>query len=299
MSPLMRHSLFPLLLVALPAPALVLQAPLEQAGWQVEQGPKVCRLRQAIPRLGEVVFEQVGTGDRFFVQLSARELAGEGPLAPGPATLAAVAPYWNPQREARPLGNVAVAEAGVLVDIDGEQAARLLQGLKAGLAAEISGRARSGEASVQVVALPVYFQRAWRDYDRCVQKLPPPPQPVATTVRPGATSAGANVRLARVETTPEGLLFDYAPGESQLQPAHRTALESVRQALLADPSLRVTIDGYGNDSYRRLLNLELSRKRAQTVSDLLTAGGIDASRIVVRFHGDEKINARRVVVRVE
>jgi outer membrane protein OmpA-like peptidoglycan-associated protein len=295
MSSLLRPSLLLLLLATTPAGALVFQTPLEQAAWQVEQRVRACRLRQTIPGVGEAIFEHTGREQRFFL-----ELAADAPAVlqrPGTAKLRAAAPYWNPEREPRSLGVITVAAEGRLVDVGSEQAERLLGGLRDGLAAEVSGQAASGDATVQLVALPVYFQRAWREYDSCVQKLPPPALPQVASKR--TAPAAATARPASAAAATEGLVFNFNPGEWQLQSAQRALLESVQQALLADPSLRVTIDGYGNDSYRRLLNLELSRKRAQAVSDLLTAGGVDASRIAVRFHGDEKLSARRVVIRVE
>ncbi len=301
MSALMRYSLLALLVVALPAGALIYQAPLEGAGWQVERAPKVCRLRQTIPRLGDAVIETAGGSERFFVQLSAK--AGEpieGPLTPGSAQLAAAAPFWSPQREARPLGSVAVAGEGRIVDIEGELVAKLMRGLKDGLAAEITGRARAGDASVQVVALPIYFGRAWRDYDACVQKLPPPPRPQPLAeIKPASPSGDAAAKPAKVASSADGLVFDYMPGDWQLQEAHRVALDAVLQKLQADTSARLSVDGYGNDSYRRLLNLELSRKRAQAVSDYLVSRGIEVKRITVRYHGDEKVSARRVQVKLE
>ena len=300
MSALMRYGPLLLLATAVPVAALTYQAPLEQADWRVERSPRLCRLRHTIPALGEAVVETAGGSQRFFVQLSNR--AGkpvEGPLTTGSAQLAAAAPFWNPQRESRPLGSVAVASSGYLLDIEGPRVSQLLRGLRDGLAAEISGRARSGEAAVQVVALPVYFQRAWRDYDACMQKLPAPPRAAMQTLalaQPAAVSTAA-VKPAPIAIPADGLTFDYAPGEWQLQPAQRSALDALSQRLQTNASARIAIDGYGNDSYRRLLNLELSRKRAQAVSDYLVGRGIDAKRISVRFHGDEKISARRVQVK--
>lgn len=301
-----RYSLLALLAMALlagamPAGALIYQAPLDRASWQLERTPKACRLRQAIPRIGDAVIETSGGSERFFVQLTADgALPVEGPLTPGSAQLAAAAPFWSPEREARPLGSVAVAAGGRMVDIGGDQVTQLLRGLKEGLAAEIRGRARRGEAAIQVVALPVYFRRAWRDYDACVQKLPPPsaPRPIAVA-KPSSVVAGATAKPAKVNTAADGLVFEYAPGEWQLQATHRAALDGLMQALTLDRTLRVAIDGYGNDSYRRLLNLELSRKRVQAVSDYLSARGVDLQRITMRYHGDEKVSARRVLVKVE
>ncbi len=291
-----RFGLLSLLLASVPAAALNYQASLDGADWKVERASQSCRLRQSIPHFGAAVIETSGGGERFFLQLAAdRPL----PMMPGSAQLAAAAPFWNPGREARPLGSVAVAAGDRLVDIEGDQVGQLLRGLKEGLAAAVIGRTRDGAAEVQVVALPVHFERAWREYDACVQKLPPAPRPLVA-VRPAAAVATvAAASPVRTDAGSGGVKLDYAPGEWQLQPSQRAALQGVLQLLLADSSLRVSVDGYGNDSYRRLLNLELSRKRAQAVGDLLTAGGVDAGRIALRFHGDEKSSARRVVVKVE
>lgn len=263
----------PALAALSPALALNYAAPLDRAGWTVEKSGLVCRLRQTIPDFGDVLFEaRAGNGERFLLA------APDSPLRSGPAQLAIVAPYWSPGREGQALGAVAVTGDALVVAVEGAPVRRLQQGLLDGLAAQVQGVARSnGAVEVRVNATPVYFKRAYRDYQACVERLPAM-----------AFDAVAVTDLA------------YPGNGWQLSAGQRARLDEVARYLRADDAVsRVTIDGYGNDSYRRLFNLELSRKRAQAVADYLVSRGIDGKRIVTRYHGEQNGGQRQTLVRLE
>lgn len=272
------------LVVRMPAQGLTYTAPLERAAWSVEQAPRLCRLRQQIPLLGDVVFEsRAGADERFFIA------SADSPLRRGPAQLAMVAPHWNPEREGLPLGPVSVSDGALLVSVEGEMVRLLQEGLQSGLAAELRGTAQSEAAiEVRVSATPVYFRRAFDEYRSCIDKLPvvAKPQPVLVAAPAGDLTSSQ---------------FVYGGGVWELSPAQRGRLDQLAQYLgRADAGgSRVVIDGYGGDSHRRLLNLELSRKRAQGVSDYLGSRGVAAGRIVMRYHGDQQGQRREVLIRLE
>jgi hypothetical protein len=263
----------PALAALSPAFALNYAAPLDRAGWAVEKSALACRLRQTIPDFGDAVFEaRAGNGERFFLA------SPDSPLRSGTAQLAIVAPHWNPDREGLALGPVAVTEDALVVAVEGAPVRRLLQGLLDGLAAEVQGSARSnGAVEIRVNATPVYFQRAYRDYQACVDRLLP--------------MAFDGIAVTRL---------DYPGSGWQLSAAQRSRLDEVARYLRADGVVsRVTVDGYSNDSYRRLFNLDLSRKRAQAVTDYLVSRGVDGKRIVTRYHGEQNGGQRQVLVRLE
>lgn len=268
------------------AQGLSYMAPIDRAAWSVEQRPSLCRLRQEIPRLGDAVFESRPGGERFFIA------SADSPLRSGTAQLAMVAPFWNPARETLPLGPVTVNDGALLVSVEGEAVRQLQAGLTAGLAAELLGAAR-GEADfeVRVSATPVYFRRAYSEYRSCIEQLPAPPAPKPVPPpRRAAVSAAPVLAADRLA---------YGEGVWRLSEGQQGLLGRVVAQLQAQPGSRAVIDGFGGDSHRRLLNLELSRKRAQAVSDYLRSRGIGADRIVMRYHGDQEGRRREATVRLE
>jgi outer membrane protein OmpA-like peptidoglycan-associated protein len=102
----------------------------------------------------------------------------------------------------------------------------------------------------------------------------------------------AEVDALKAKPTDRGLvltlgdvLFD--TGKAELNSGGARKLDQLVQFLTEHPDRRVQIDGFtdsvGTDSY----NLDLSQRRANTVSSALRARGIDASRITTQGYGKE------------
>ncbi|MDO9623653.1 MAG: OmpA family protein [Pseudomonas sp.] len=91
------------------------------------------------------------------------------------------------------------------------------------------------------------------------------------------------------------VLFD--AGQANLKAsANRTVLKLV-QFLQLNPRRVVRVEGYTDSRGDKLENLELSRKRAQTVADVLVDLGIDSKRIEVQGHGESFPVAENASVR--
>lgn len=75
--------------------------------------------------------------------------------------------------------------------------------------------------------------------------------------------------------------------KATLKPGAEKTLKRVAELLSEYPERNVLVEGYtdstGSDSY----NKDLSQQRAQSVSDLLTQNGIDASRLSTKGYGEE------------
>jgi outer membrane protein OmpA-like peptidoglycan-associated protein len=96
-------------------------------------------------------------------------------------------------------------------------------------------------------------------------EAPAPANPIAE-----ALAAEGEVRLY-------GILFDF--DEATLKPESGPALAQLKDALAADASLDVDIEGHTDNAGGDAYNLALSERRAEAVVDWLTANGIEAARL--------------------
>ncbi|NLS13704.1 OmpA family protein [Vibrio sp. SM6] len=115
---------------------------------------------------------------------------------------------------------------------------------------------------------------------------------------------GMNYQDARTVT------LGFAIGQTQLSSAQRATLRDFLSYLVLDDAVtHVLIDGHTDSYGPKLVNLKVSRDRAQQVSDYLQTQGLNAKKIQVRAHGERyplvsnnsaegRNKNRRVVVRL-
>jgi len=84
----------------------------------------------------------------------------------------------------------------------------------------------------------------------------------------------------------EGLNFDQ--GSSVLKKAVVASLEPLLEEMKSDPSLRVTIESHVDATGEPDRDLQLSRDRAQTISNWLVAQGLDTGRISPMGYGSSR-----------
>lgn len=80
-------------------------------------------------------------------------------------------------------------------------------------------------------------------------------------------------------------LFD--TGDAELNNSANRAILKLVQFLQFNPKRIVRIEGYTDNTGDKQANLELSKKRAQSVADVLVDLGIDDARIQAEGYGDE------------
>lgn len=80
------------------------------------------------------------------------------------------------------------------------------------------------------------------------------------------------------------VLFD--TGRATLQPGAQRSVEQLVQVLTRHPERRVLIEGFTDSVGGEEMNLQLSRRRAETFQQQLMNGGIAADRIEVRAWGE-------------
>jgi outer membrane protein OmpA-like peptidoglycan-associated protein len=185
-------------------------------------------------------------------------------LGAGSATLRAAAAPWQPRRGDINLGAVSVGSSEVLFNSSQEQGARLLTGLLEGRSPLLRHRTAQGGEAIEVRLLPARFHKAYNDYLACTAKL-------------------LTVNFDQVRRSQVG----FPGGGVDLEPMARAKLDIILSFLKADPSVnRIQLDGHADNSGNRLINRDLSRRRALAVMEYLKANGVPAENITLRFHGE-------------
>jgi outer membrane protein OmpA-like peptidoglycan-associated protein len=90
--------------------------------------------------------------------------------------------------------------------------------------------------------------------------------------------------MANGEVTSYGFLFDV--NSDRLRPESTPKLEELREMLAQHGDLRVEIIGHTDATGEDAHNLDLSRRRAQSVVDYLTSNGIGAGRLTAAGKGE-------------
>lgn len=133
-----------------------------------------------------------------------------------------------------------------------------------------------------------------------------------------AKQAAADLaRVASVKQDPRGMVITlsgavlFATGKSELLPAAQAKLSEVSRALTQqDKKSNIIVEGHTDAQGADEMNLELSRKRAESVKAYLVTHGIAADRVTAKGMGEEqpianntspegRANNRRVEIVVE
>lgn len=84
----------------------------------------------------------------------------------------------------------------------------------------------------------------------------------------------------------KNIFFDV--GKAELKPASLSEIEKVQELLVANPDLKVQINGHTDNTGNAVTNKTLSLKRATSVVDYLSAHGITTARLAAKGFGSER-----------
>lgn len=90
----------------------------------------------------------------------------------------------------------------------------------------------------------------------------------------------------RQAVTLKGVTFE--SGKSALTADAQAILQGVAQSLVANPELRVEVQGHTDNTGGRALNVRLSKARAAAVRQFLIDKGVDAKRLTAKGYGPDK-----------
>lgn len=272
-----------LLLISTLAEAVTFRPAIEEARWDIKSSKFACRLTQPIPAFGTAVFEHLaGERVRFELQPLDRAHFRQG------AELVAEASQWQPGMAPKLLGQIRRDENGYL-QVPSTQAEQMLSALYNGMSPTFNTDSwyQSGE-TLRVGVSGVNFQATYQEYMNCVAGLLP-------------------VNYDQVART--AILFPSS--QWRLSDASKDRLDKIILYVKNDDSVHsIYVDGHSDNLGRRLLNRDLSKKRAEAVTEYLKNSGIDEGMVITRFHGERypvvknnnkknRARNRRVTIRLQ
>lgn len=258
--------------------------PMDQSEWLVTSSVFACEMRQPVPFYGEAGFYH-RAGETLAMQLR----ADTPRLKTGKARLTARAPVWRPKMRDVDLGLVPVTQGHRPISLNSQLSNRVLTELHAGRELVVTRYPWYGaQESTRVALSPINFQAAYQQYLKCLEGLLP-----------------VNYdQIARSSV--------YFPSSGDDFPkAEQRKLKHIALYVLADPKVsHLFIDGHTDSKGLREDNLELSKRRAESVQQFLIGQGIPEDKLTVRWHGERypitsnqsrsgRAQNRRVTVRVD
>jgi outer membrane protein OmpA-like peptidoglycan-associated protein len=257
---------------------------LNQAEWRLELSPFECRMSQPIPSFGEAVFSNRAGEEQLFYLSPVRPM-----MKSGKASLISQAPVWDESRPKRVMAEVDVKASARSVELDKKHAYQLLNELYAGMSPIFTHYSWFEEGEpVDVFMSSVHFRKAYSEYKDCLTALLP-------------------VNFEQINRS----RLNFKTADWALTAASRALLDNIILYVKTDPvEISFYIDGHTDSVGRRLSNLELSKKRAESVTAYLAAKGISDELITTRYHGERypvtnnatasnRAANRRVTIRLE
>lgn len=99
-------------------------------------------------------------------------------------------------------------------------------------------------------------------------------------------SSGSTPSAADEKFKPVAVIFERNSHDITI--FHKTLLNEVSAGLMKNPAYKIMITGFADALGDKKYNILLSQKRAQSVRNYLAEKGIDSSRLVVNYYGDNQ-----------
>jgi len=267
-----------------PLQAATFMPSIEESRWELVGSKFMCRMTQDIPAFGLAEFEhEAGEEVRFILRPTDHIHFRNG------AYLVAEPAPWQPAMNASDIGFVKGDKETGFLHTNTRYAKNMLAALNRGMMPTFTTDQWYGTPeSLRVALSAVNFQAAYPEYVSCVSGLLP-------------------VNFRQVART--AVLF--TGGGWHLSDSSRKRLDLIKMYVDNDDSVNaIYVDGHSDSAGRRLANRDLSKKRAEAVTEYLVTKGMDESMITTRYHGerypvvpnnskDNRARNRRVTIRLE
>ncbi|WP_231870790.1 flagellar protein MotY [Marinomonas aquimarina] len=260
------------------------ESSIEESKWSLSGDIFACTLAHPIPHFGTGEFTKEAGEPMKFVLHPENEKIG-----PGQVYIISQAPSWIPGISPETLEVMPYPGYGLTVEVGGQVAEQMLTSLDRGRHPVVAGSAwENGRESVEVALSNINFNPAYDEFRRCMASLLP-------------------VNFEQIART--AALFPN--NGTELTDRIRRRLDLVAMYVEADPTIEyIYIDGHTDIIGSRRDNRELSKLRAERVTEYLLQKGIAPEKIVSRYHGerypaadnrsiDGRERNRRVTIRLE
>ncbi len=263
---------------------------INESSWKSSTSVFECRLEHEVPVFGSAVFTtRAGEKSKFYLRSHAAKFDA------GQAAVYAKSPVWKKQEEVESLGYVPVKRGKRPMWLGTENTEKMLSELNVGKEIEFVRKAwfeDKGNPSVRLALSNIGFREKYRQYLDCLASLLP-------------------ANFDQVRRT--ALYFSPGPTEDKegLSNSNMNKLDKMLKLVKHDKKIRhFFIDGHTSAPGDRSENLELSKARAEMVSDYLMRRGVPEDWIKTRWHGERypiasngsasgRAKNRRVTVRIE
>ncbi len=260
------------------------ESDIEESRWSLSGDIFECTLAHPIPHFGIGEFIKEAGEPMKFVLHPQNEKIG-----PGQVYIISQAPSWIPGISPETLEIMPYPGYGLTVEVGGKVAEQMLTSLDRGRHPVVTGSAwENGRESVEVALSNINFNPAYDEFRRCMASLLP-------------------VNFEQIART--AALFP--TNGVELTDRIKRRLDLVALYVDADPTIEyIYIDGHTDIIGSRRDNRELSKERAERVTEYLLKKGIAPEKIVSRYHGerypaadnrknDGRERNRRVTIRLE
>ncbi len=274
----------PLVFLSSQAFSQTFRSSIDDSKWELEASKFSCRLSQGIPFFGAAEFEREAGEDLTFTLKPTENIH----FSAGAQLIAEGAP-WQPGVAPDSIGTYKPQARTGYLRVESKQAKQMLAALYKGMMPTFtSPRWYETDESLRVAVSAVNFQSAYGEYVACTAGLLP-------------------VNFRQVART--AVLFPSA--QWRLSDASRDRLDLIALYVKNDNSVKgIYVDGHSDSQGRRLMNRDMSKRRAEEVTAYLISIGIDPNMITTRYHGERypvvpnnskknRDRNRRVTIRLE
>ncbi|WP_239090331.1 flagellar protein MotY [Marinomonas ostreistagni] len=260
------------------------ESQIEDSSWSLSGDIFACTLSHPIPHFGQSEFiKEAGEPMKFVLHPNNEK------IGPGQVYIISQAPSWVPGISPETLEVMPYPGYGLTVEVGGRVAEQMLTSLDRGRHPVVAGTAwENGRENIEVALSNINFNPAYNEFRRCMGSLLP-------------------VNFEQVART--AALFP--TNGVELTDRIKQRLDMVAIYVEADPTIEyIYIDGHTDIIGSRRDNRELSKERAEKVTEYLLQKGIAPEKIVSRYHGERYPAAdnrtgtgrernRRVTIRLE
>ncbi len=135
-----------------------------------------------------------------------------------------------------------------------------------------------GPESQEKVVLPEPPEQPQQEGVSIIKETPPEVQ--AEELQEGTTEKAAGVEIFK------DIHFDY--NKYNIKPQYQEQLKRIADYLLANPNVKLIIEGHCDERGTNEYNLALGDKRANAVKDFLISAGVPSERLETVSYGEER-----------